>query len=315
MIEQHEDKSEAWLQWRNKGLGSSDSPVVMGVSKWQKPKELWEVKSGLVKKEFVTNFAIERGNMLEPIARRKFAAAYNLEHSTNETFDAFLCEMSELEYMRASLDGRSRCGRFIIEIKFQGKEPHEAAKRGIVPAYYYPQLQHGLLVSGAELCYFISINKEKEIVVVEVRPNEDYQATLVRQLSRFWSCVQRKVWDFYETVDTTNPPKSGSGVPELTKNIEPRPTDTSLLEVFGEWARLKSAIAELDEELKLVQDQIYEAANGKDLHMGRFSVKFIPVTGSVDYAKIPELQGVDLNKYRKPPTQRKQIHEDQKSNN
>ena len=41
-----EQKSEEWLDWRKKGIGSSDAPIIMGVSPWKTPFELWEEKTG-----------------------------------------------------------------------------------------------------------------------------------------------------------------------------------------------------------------------------------------------------------------------------
>ncbi len=37
---------EEWLQWRNRGIGSSDAPVAVGVSRYKAPLELWLEKTG-----------------------------------------------------------------------------------------------------------------------------------------------------------------------------------------------------------------------------------------------------------------------------
>ena len=37
---------EEWLQWRKKGIGSSDAAACAGESKWKSPYALWLEKTG-----------------------------------------------------------------------------------------------------------------------------------------------------------------------------------------------------------------------------------------------------------------------------
>ena len=66
-----EQRSKSWEEWRLKGLGSSDAPIVMGVSAWMTRFGLWELKTGRARPQ-QTNWAMERGNQLEPKARAHY---------------------------------------------------------------------------------------------------------------------------------------------------------------------------------------------------------------------------------------------------
>src|SRR3990172_7017919 len=89
----------AWLEWKNQGLGSSDAPIIMGVSPWMTALQLWEIKTGKFKPSQESNWAMERGSRLEPKAR----AHYQL--LTERDMTPALKEHPEYPFLRASLDG------------------------------------------------------------------------------------------------------------------------------------------------------------------------------------------------------------------
>src|SRR5690606_13521089 len=67
--------TEKWLKWRVGGFGASEVGVIAGTNKWKTVIDLWEEKTGLVKKEYITNAAIEHGIKTEPEARQRFIDA------------------------------------------------------------------------------------------------------------------------------------------------------------------------------------------------------------------------------------------------
>jgi putative phage-type endonuclease len=176
-----EQGSAAWLDWRRGGIGASDAPVIMGVSPWMDAEALWLEKTGRQQGR-PSNFAMRRGQMLEPRARaayvrltRRPVAPVCLEHGT-------------LPWMRGSLDGISDDGRFVLEVKCPGAADHAVARRGAVPAKYVPQLQHLLAVAGAEVCHYWSY-RDGEGVLVEVAPDRAYVERLVEREREFWRHV------------------------------------------------------------------------------------------------------------------------------
>lgn len=202
---------KAWLAWRHLGLGSSDAPIVMGVSRFKTALELWDEKILPFPKEDDSNSFIKNaGNEAEIKVRVLF------EMLQETTYEPETCVMDDpaLEFMRVSLDGRSPCKKDICEIKLlgnggKGAKPEEqkfnrAKNEGIVPEEYFPQIQMQLLVSGAERCFFVAYEydhndkylknpmTETKLAVVEVFPDKDYQLKLLEKCIEFWNSVVSK---------------------------------------------------------------------------------------------------------------------------
>jgi putative phage-type endonuclease len=130
-----EQGSGDWLTWRRGGLGSSDIPIIMGVSPWRTPHQLWQEKTKKIEAKQFSNFAIERGNRLEPKARAMF------ELLMDESFPPFVAEHPEFPQFRVSLDGWSEGLSAILEIKCPGEADHTKAKNGEVPEKYIWQVE------------------------------------------------------------------------------------------------------------------------------------------------------------------------------
>lgn len=187
-----DQKSDEWLEWRRNGIGASDAPVVMGVSPWKTPYQLWLEKTKRVTPESTSNWAQERGNELEPVARAKF------ELETGIDMPAKLYQHMDFPWLKASLDGGNDDERAGLEIKYLGVNDMKLAKAGALPPKYIPQVQHQLLVTGYEKIYFFGYNVPKdaqnhmgESVTVEVTPDPEY----IRKLFE----IERGFWEFVAT--------------------------------------------------------------------------------------------------------------------
>lgn len=171
-----------WQQWRQAGIGASDAPIIMGVSPYKTPQELWLEKTGR-RPPFAGNWATERGTRLEPIARHHYEAV------TGQIVQPHCREHPDLPWMRASLDGISFEGDLILEIKCPGRADHAQALDGQIPPKYWPQIQHQLAVTGAGICHYWSFDGEKGALVA-ARPDREYIAALIERERVFWNCVQ-----------------------------------------------------------------------------------------------------------------------------
>ncbi len=198
---------ESWLQWRHNGLGSSDAPAVMGVSRFTKPEELLEKKSQPMAVEDDSNSYIkDRGNKIEQIVRRLYEEHMGME------FKAMSCQNIEHPFMLATLDGVDPGLNLMIEIKLLAsvnpdKPNYETAgcikwrevKKGVVPIDYYPQIQHQLAVTEIEACVFIGLMETRrrtvtfeDLAITTVLPDKDYQVKLVEKEKIFWNKVLKK---------------------------------------------------------------------------------------------------------------------------
>jgi putative phage-type endonuclease len=191
--------SPEWLAWRDgkavggsagaeTGVGGSDAGYIMGVNPYMTVIELYERKLGLHPPVEV-NAAMQRGHDLEPDAR----VAFEMEEGLR--MPAACVEHPDFPWAKASLDGRSEDGRFILEIKCPGLTTHRETLAGKIKPYYYAQCQHNLMVSGAELCYFFSYADFPDIAnthKIDVVRDEAYIVRLFEREQAFVECVKNR---------------------------------------------------------------------------------------------------------------------------
>jgi putative phage-type endonuclease len=183
--------SKTWYDWRGKGLGASDAPIVMGDSPWSSPFQLWGEKTGLLPKREANAFAIaamRRGQDMEPEAREAYRKLTGIDTQP------IAMEHDVHTFLRASLDGIDKTLTHFVEIKCPGQEAHDKAKKGRIPPYYYAQVQQQFLVSGCTSADYFSYRPgdEKPEVVVPLKPDPTYQAKLLERMTAFWQLVMSK---------------------------------------------------------------------------------------------------------------------------
>jgi putative phage-type endonuclease len=182
----HEQGTAEWLEWREGGIGGSDAAALMGSSPYMDAYELWQRKLKLLP-PIQTNAAMQRGHDLEPIARIEFELATGLHMKPG----CFI--HPELSFLRASLDGISADGKFILEIKAPGLTTHREALAGKIKPYYFTQMQHQLAVTGAEMCYYCSYTDLPDIqslYITEIARDDAYIERMVEREAKFWEAVQ-----------------------------------------------------------------------------------------------------------------------------
>jgi len=174
-----EQGSDIWLQWRRSVITATDSSVIMGVNPYTDLTELRLRKLGLIP-ETPCSPAMQRGKDMESSARESF-------HKDNPdiNFTPMVVESSEYPFLGASLDGITKSGNHIIEIKCPGKKNMQIARNGEVLPYYLAQIQHQLLCTGATTCYYYCYDG-KEGHTIEVYPDMDWQKEYLPKAEEFW---------------------------------------------------------------------------------------------------------------------------------
>lgn len=273
-----EPSREEWLKWRQDGIGSSDAAAVHGASDWKTPLDIYEEK---VAKEIVeeTSFIMEKGNEFEPKARQIFASQYNLEHGTNEVFEAARYVMPELPHMRASCDGVSFSVEDLAEFKYQGAKAHANVenkelpiKGGRVPLKYWIQCQHQLLVTGAKRCHFVSYNPKVDkfsVNVCVIERDEEFMAQHIQVCADFWLCVTKKK------------------APKETDRDYKVMRKKGAKELVNKYFALKKQAEELDAEMEAVKTQLTSMANHPRMTCGGYRLRKETRKGNLAYAKIP----------------------------
>jgi putative phage-type endonuclease len=267
--------SKEWLQMRRSHIGASDAPVIMGVSPWKTAYQLWEEKCGLSGEQETTS-AMKYGHDMEEPARRAYE-----KHTGNLVFPTVIFH-PEKKFMVASLDGISFDGNISVEIKNVKEEDHEEAKSGKIPAKYFPQVQHQLACLGHKLLHYFSFRKG-DFALVEVERDEEYIQKLYELEGKFW-----------EDVQTLREPKLSEKDYTIIETYES-------ITMASEWKSINQQLKELEEKEKKYRKQLIELAGNKNARIGDIKLTKSIRKGTVDYGKIIELEGVNLEQYRKEP--------------
>jgi putative phage-type endonuclease len=272
-----------WLEMRKTKIGASDAPIIMNVSPYKTPYQLWQEKLDLVPSGRVTH-SMKRGLDLEDLGRQK------LIEQTGILFFPEVKLHPEYSWMMASLDGIDPEGKCICEIKWPNKEDHLAAlENGSVPSKYFPQLQHQLEVThdgGVERAYYFSCyqdSKSSEIstALIEVQRNNSYIEQMLKKEQEFLECLH-----------TWLPPELEDGDYEV-KNSE------EWVSIAEKWKYTNEILKKAKAEEEKYRAELIKMSNGKNCKGSGIKLAKIFRKGLVDYSQIECLNGINLEKYRK----------------
>jgi putative phage-type endonuclease len=278
-MNQYDDKpeyqqgSQEWLHWRRSKIGASDSAACLDICPYKSRYQLWQEKVGMYTPE--TNQAMRYGTENEEKARQEFCRL------TNFVMTPCVKEHPTIPYMAASLDGITPDGEFILEIKCNGEKNHDSAKFDVVPPNHYAQIQHQLEVCGLKTAYYFSYVPGDSIVVVVKRDQEFIEKLLVAE-KEFWGYVQ----DFVP--------------PPLSKRDYTFRSDAQWEMIANDWKNTVKKLKGCQDEEKRLRDILISMSDDKSSMGAGIKLSKRTRRGSIDYDKIPELENVDFDRYRKP---------------
>lgn len=264
--------SPEWHAYRQSRRNASESAAVLGLSPWMTPYQLWLVKTGRC--ETRVTQAMQRGTDLEPLAR----AAY--EEQTGLIMQPLVLEAGGYS---ASLDGMTLAGDLVLEIKcpLRGTRSDlwQDVQSGQVPAYYGIQVQHQLMVSGADTAHLWVFDGDQGILHAIER-----DVTVMERIRAGWDAFQQ-----YLTNDTP---------PPLTEADTVLRHDSAWIAAAEAYAQAKREADALAERLEAARQALVALAQHPREQGAGVSVTRFWKQGNVDYKKVPQLQGVDLGPYR-----------------
>lgn len=272
--------SESWKELRKTKIGGSDAASIMGIG-FLTPYQLWEQK--VLGKETTENDAMRRGKDLEGKARDLYIQTKGIEVNPAVI-------LHDNDWMMASLDGISLNGEIALEIKAPGPKDHATAFEGKVPEKYYPQCQHIMEVCQLNEMDYFSFDGVNGVVVKVFRDN-DYIKKLLEKEYEFWQRVQN-----------LDPP-------ELTERDYKKKSGIEWELAVKEYLEAKEAISSWEEKEKIRRKNLIEISNGQNCIGSGVRVQRVVSQGRVDYSIVKELQGIDLEPYRKPRTETWKITE------
>lgn len=198
------DNEEHWHRLRKLGIGGSDAGIILNVSKYKTPYQLYQEKIGAEIPEFETNKAIEKGNRLEQPMIDLFKGL----HPENEYIDTKNISLKSKKYgfMNANLDGAligpdGRKG--VLEIKtttIHNMSMLEDWKKDSLPIGYYLQCLHYMIVTGFSYCILFAMldfpwkddigQQETRVVLIRREDVLDDINYIIREEQLFWKRVE-----------------------------------------------------------------------------------------------------------------------------
>jgi putative phage-type endonuclease len=274
--------SPEWHEHRRKYRNASETPAVLGVSPWQTPYQLWQVKLGLVEQQVTP--AMRHGSDMEPAAR----AAY--ETQTGRVMQPLVVVDGEYS---ASLDGMTLAGDRIVEIKcpVKGRESTlwQAVAAGELPEHYRWQVQHQLLVTSAAVADVFVFDGAAG-VLLEIAPAPET-----------WPQIQ-EAWDKFATFIESKTP------PPLSKGDVRERNDAEWFASAAHYLEMKLFAEQAQKELVDAKDRLVALTSHSSETGGGVTVTRYWKQGSIEYRKIQELKALDLDKYRGAPREETRIN-------
>lgn len=264
--------SPGWLGYRMAKRNASESPAVLGLSPWTTPYELWLQKTG--RDTQAVSYAMQRGTDLEPAARLAY------EEQTGLVMQPLVLEAGEYS---ASLDGMTLEGGLILEIKcpVRGSRSDlwQDVSVGMVPEHYLVQVQHQLMVSGAEKAHLWVFDGQRGVLHAIERDTG-------------WMDRIKQSWDAFQ------PFLDGDTPPPLSDADTVVRTDSAWALAASCYAEAKKVAECAAEALDLARRGLVALAQHPREQGAGVSVTRFWKAGNVDYKKVRQLQGVDLDAYR-----------------
>ena len=269
--------STEWLAYRQSRRNASESAAVLGASPWTTPYQLWLAKTG--RSQTKVTHAMQRGTELEPLARQAYEA------QTGLVMEPLVMEDGPYS---ASLDGMTLAGDLVLEIKCPLRGTRSDlwldVRAGSVPEHYLIQVQHQLMVTGARKAHLWVFDGARG-VLAQIDRNE----ALMQRI--------RQGWDAFQPHHDRDTP------PPLTEQDTLLRTDPAWNDAARTFTTLKAQAEAIATQLEQARQRLVSMAEHPREQGAGVTVTRFWKQGSVDYRKIPELQGLDVEPYRKKATQ------------
>jgi putative phage-type endonuclease len=181
--------TEQQREERKLGIGGSDMPIILGLSSYKTPYQLYLEKIGEALPMPQTQ-AQYWGEQLEGIVRNEFATRHSVEVITKETlthpFHSFL---------RANIDGFIPAYNAVLEVKCANQFiSHEWGDEGTdtIPMPYLVQVAHYCAVTDSDCAYIAVLIGGNDYREYKYTRNFELESKIIDAAKEFWECVQTR---------------------------------------------------------------------------------------------------------------------------
>jgi|HubBroStandDraft_2_1064218.scaffolds.fasta_scaffold01505_9 putative phage-type endonuclease len=185
---------------RAKGIGGSDMPIILGLSNFMTPYQLYLEKIGEGEQREETE-AQYWGNQLEALIRQEFEKRNGVTVSTLETIISPFAD-----HMRGNIDGFIEEWNAVLEVKCSSSfMAHEWGEDGsdVIPMQYLVQVAHYCAVTNAESAYIAVLIGGNQYRQFKYTRDHELEMSLIDAANKFWECV------------TTRTPPDATTIPDL----------------------------------------------------------------------------------------------------
>ena len=261
-----------WLDWRRLGIGASDAPAICGVCPYRSPYDVYLEKLDLSLQ--TENEWMKRGKNYEEEARIVFNT------DKNHNFEPILIEHDEFSHFRASLDGYCSFNREILEIKIPGATTLQKVANGIVPKNYMYQIQWQLYVAYAQKAHLFVYHPETmKSYTLSITPDEKIRDEMIEKAHQFWADLQNGV------------------PPEDAKKAHPIQHERSKT-LMDEIVMLKAVNKANDDLISKKREELFELEGTAYSIESATAVFRRSEVSRIDYKKACQDNHLDLSKYQ-----------------
>ena len=172
------------------GIGGSDIPIILGLSQYKTPYQLFLEKRGFLKDTEMTPLQYW-GNRLEPLLREEFILRNQVEVVTPETITHPM-----MDYMRGNIDGYIPEWDAVLEIKtatqWMAQEWGEDGS-DIIPLAYLTQVAHYCCVTNSKCAYIAVLIGGYDYRQYKYTRDNEVEKFIVDAAAKFWECVKNNI--------------------------------------------------------------------------------------------------------------------------
>ena len=269
IIHNLEQRTTEWHAFRKDKITASMIPAIMGESKFETALELYHrILNGT---EIETTSSMEEGTRIEKEALEWFNFGKEIPFK-----DAVISYVENPEFM-ASLDGFN--GSIHCEIKRSNKEDHRLCKEKMMPIHYKGQFQWSMYLLDRIVGWYISW-MPNDPIAFQVPVDWEYQERMISAVN-----------DFKRRLIELDPPPA-------TDRDRKVIVDPESIQEANRYYSICEQIEILEKVKQDIKNSLLLKHSVKNCQVAKVVINSSSRSW-IDYDSIPELKGVDLEKYRK----------------
>ena len=246
---------ESWLQERQKGIGASESPAILGVGyAGTSPLSVWAEKVHGYRPEFTAEQLrrMERGKRMEAIITAELHEEMpDLPIQDPGEFTIF--RHPDVPCMFATIDRLATTDEGLVPVELKNVSGrHWADWQEEPPLLYQVQCQHQMDVLGADICYLVALIGGEDLSIHRLERNEAFCAKLRAKLAEFWTLVESRT----EPQDYS--PEAAAAIKVLypRESAPPVELDAEALEWDAELQTVKEQIRDLEKRRMELENRL-----------------------------------------------------------